>query len=212
MARLTAVSIGVDQIKVLADDLGGASPAEFARAAVLAINETADRTYDLARDRITEGVNLSDPYLRSRMQVRHATSASPQAEITAPGSRENMTRLASYDPKLTIVPRQTTGRNRNRGRLGIAQGSKQQSVQVTVIRGAEKTVDLGFLLRLREGSESGEKFGVFKREGKRMKHLFGPSVYQLFAWQAPRLVDEVTDDLERTLIDRVAEQMKGILK
>lgn len=212
MARLTAITIGVKNIEALAVDLGGASPAEFARASVLALNEAVDRTYDLARDRITTGVNLSDEYLRRRMRVTHATAAKPQAEITASGTRSDMTRLARYDAQMHIVPRDTARRNRNRGVLGIPQGSKQQGVSVTVMRGSEKSLDSGFMLRLRQGSEQGDKFGVFIREGKRLKHLFGPSVYQLFAWQAPRLVGEVTDDLEKTLIDRVAEQLKDILK
>ena len=212
MARLTAVSSGIDQIKALADDLGGASPAEFARAAVIALNETVDRTYDLARDRITEGINLSDEYLRARMRVRHATPATPQAEILAPGDRSALTRLVHYDAQMQIVPRDTAGRDRNRGRLGIPKGAKQQGVNVTVIRGSEKTLDSGFMLRLRAGNAQGDNYGVFMRDGKKIKQLFGPSVYQLFAWQAPRLVGAVTDDLEKTLIDRVAEQMKGVLK
>lgn len=212
MARLTAITIGIDQIKDLADDLGGASPAEFARAAVLAINETTDRTYELALDRIGTDINLSDDYLRRRMRVDHATPTKPEGTITASGTRSDMTRLARFDAQMQIVPRDTAGRDRNRGRLGIPKGAKQQGVNVTVIRGSEKTLDSGFMLRLRQGSAQGDNFGVFRRVGGRLKHLFGPSVYQLFAWQAPRLTTEVADDLERTLIDRVAEQLKGILK
>lgn len=212
MARLTAITIGVDQIRDLAADLGGATPAEFARATVLALNETVDKTYDLARDRITADLNLSDEYLRRRMRVEHATVGKPQATITASGTRSDMTRLARFDAQMVITPRTTGGRSRNRGVLGVPQGSKQNGVSVTVRRGSEKTLDSGFMLRLRQGSEQGDKFGVFIREGKRLKHLFGPSVYQLFAWQAPRLVGEVTDNLEKTLIDRVAEQLKGILQ
>lgn len=212
MTRVTPITIRVKDIEALAADLGNASPAEFARATVQALNETVDKTYQLARDRIAEGVNLSDGYLRERMKVQYATPGKPQAELTAPGDRKGMTRLATYDAQMVIVPRDTAGRNRNRGALGIPKGLKQQGVNVTVRRGAEKEVDGGFLLRLRQGSEQGDKFGVFKREGKRMKHLFGPSVYQLFAWQAPRIADEVADDLEKTLIDRVAEQLKDILK
>jgi hypothetical protein len=206
------VAIDISALLAVADDLSNLSPDKLAESAVSALNETAERTFTLARDRITEGVNLSDPYLRRRMEVVKADKLGLHADIIARGDTSELTRLATYDAKMVIVPRDTAGRNRNRGVLGIPKGLKQQGVNVTVMRGNEKTLDTVFLLRLRQGSRQGDKFGVFLRDGKRMKHLFGPSVYQLFAWQIPRISGEVADDLEKTLIDRVAEQLKDILK
>ena len=111
-----------------------------------------------------------------------------------------------------LVPRARAGKSRNTGRLGIPQGRKQVGVNVAVVRGVEKEVQGGFMLKLREGSQQGEKYGVFIREGGKKKHLYGPSVYQLFRWQAPRLANDTADDLEQTLIARVGDQMKDLLK
>ena len=69
-----------------------------------------------------------------------------------------------------------------------------------------------FMLPLRTGAVLGEKFGVFRREGKKLKHLFGPSVYQLFAYQAPRMAGDVADDLQQTLLDKVEVQVDRIFK
>jgi hypothetical protein len=46
--------------------------------------------------------------------------------------------------------------------------------------------------------------GVFARtkDGK-LRHRYGPSVYQLFAYQVERIVNDVTDDLEDTLAEQV---------
>lgn len=68
------------------------------------------------------------------------------------------------------------------------------------------------MLPLRAGAVLGDKFGVFVREKRRIKHLYGPAVYQLLAHQAPRITDEVADDLQRTLLDRVGDEVDRILK
>ncbi len=211
MARLTAIKIGIDQITQMADRVGQLDAQVFGRAAQDALNETIDRTYELASDRITTGINLSDDYLRRRMTVEHASAGKLEASVVATGSRALMTRLATYDAAMVIVPRKTTRASRSKGLLPL-NGGKQAGVNVTVVRGAPKTLNSGFMLPLRAGATLGDKFGVFRREGGKLKHLFGPSVYQLFAYQAPRITDEVVDDLQQTLLDRVTEQVDRILK
>lgn len=210
--RRTAISIGIDQIKAMADDVGRLGAAALAEAAVTSLNETIDSTYDLARERITTGINLTDDYLRRRMEVRHATTGKLEAEIVATGQKSMMTRLASYDAAMVLVPRRTTRPSRSRGLLPIPPGQKQSGVGVTVLRGAPKTIGDAFLLRLRAGSEQGDKFGVFRRVNGKLKHLYGPSVYQLFAYQAGRIEDEVADELQQNLLDQVEQQMQKVLK
>lgn len=211
MARTTAIKIGIDQITAMADQVGQLDAQVFSKAAQDALNETADRTYDLASDRITTGINLSDDYLRRRMTVEHASGSKLEASITATGSRAMMTRLATYDAAIVIVPRKTTRASRAKGVLPL-NGGRQAGVSVTVTRGATKMGKDMFMLPLRTGAVLGEKFGVFRREGKKLKHLFGPSVYQLFAYQAPRMAGDVADDLQQTLLDKVEEQVDRIFK
>lgn len=208
--RRTAIRIGIDQLQQLADRVGHLDAAALGDAIVPALNETADRTYQLAADRITTGINLSDAYLRRRMKVEPATTRTLEASITATGDRSFMTRLASYDAAMVIVPRKTTRASRAKGLLPL-HGGRQNGVNVTVVRGQTKTLNSGFMLPLRAGATLGDKYGVFMRDHGRLKHLYGPSVYQLFAYQAPRIVDDVAEDLQQTLLARVSEQVDKIL-
>lgn len=209
--RSTAVKIDIDQVLALAGDLGRVDAQTFGTAAQAALNETIDRTYQLASDRMTAGINLSDDYLRRRMTTEHASGKTLEASITASGDRAAQTRLATYDAQMVIVPRKTTRASRSRGVLPL-NGGRQAGVTVTVSRGAPKTGASLFMLPLRAGAVLGDKFGVFVREKRRIKHLYGPAVYQLLAYQAPRITDEVADDLQRTLLDRVGDEVDRILK
>ena len=209
--RSTAVKIDIDQVLALAGDLGRVDAQTFGTAAQAALNETIDRTYQLASDRMTAGINLSDDYLRRRMTTEHASGKTLEAAITASGDRAAQTRLATYDAQMVIVPRKTTRASRSRGVLPL-NGGRQAGVTVTVSRGAPKTGASLFMLPLRAGAVLGDKFGVFVREKRRIKHLYGPAVYQLLAYQAPRITDEVADDLQRTLLDRVGDEVDRILK
>ena len=209
--RSTAVKIDIDQVLALAGDLGRVDAQTFGTAAQAALNETIDRTYQLASDRMTAGINLSDDYLRRRMTTEHASGKTLEASITASGDRAAQTRLATYDAQMVIVPRKTTRASRSRGVLPL-NGGRQAGVTVTVRRGAPKTGASLFMLPLRAGAVLGDKFGVFVREKRRIKHLYGPAVYQLLAHQAPRITDEVADDLQRTLLDRVGDEVDRILK
>lgn len=210
--RLRVVNVSVDAIDLLADSLGQLDARSFAQAAALALNDTTAPTYDAARDRISEGINLTDAYLRRRMEVEPATDRKTSATILAKGDYEHLTRLATYDAQMVIVPRTSRAKNRNTGALGIPQGQKQSGVRVTVRRGGEKTMDSAFLLKLRQGTRQGDKYGVFIREGERLRHLYGPSVYQLFRYQAPRIAEDAAALLETNLLARVGEKLKDILK
>ena len=213
--RNTAINIRLDQIVRLADDVGRLDAQALGAAARTALNETVDRAYDLSRERITTGINLSDAYLRRRMVVDHATGNSLEASITATGDRSLMTRLAKYDAQMVIVPRTSKGKSRSRGLLPLG-GGRQAGVTVTVTKGQPKTLsDNYFILRLaNHGAE--EKFGVFSRvkgktQSSALKHHYGPSVYQLFRYQTTQITDEVLDDLQQTLLDRVGEQVDKVL-
>lgn len=213
--RNTAINISLDQIVQLADDVGRLDAQALGAAARTALNETVDRTYDLSRKRITTGINLSDAYLRRRMVVDHATGNSLEASITATGDRSLMTRLAKYDAQMVIVPRTSKGKSRSRGLLPLG-GGRQAGVTVTVTKGQPKTLsDNYFILPLtNHGAE--EKFGVFSRvkgktQSSALKHHYGPSVYQLFRYQTTQITDEVLDDLQQTLLDRVGEQVDKVL-
>lgn len=207
MARDYALKIDASQVVKLGERLSQASGEEIGRASVTALNEVVDRTYELARDKMIAGINLTDDYLRRRMTLQHATPGKPVASITASGARNATTVLGRYDAKPVIVANNKGRPGKGNKALGIPPGQKQAGVTVEVTRGnvSDGFVPRGFLLPLNRGTEAGGNgMGVFARtkDGK-LRHRYGPSVYQLFAYQVERIVNDVTDDLEDTLAEQV---------
>lgn len=207
MARDYALKIDATQVVKLGERLAQASGEEIGRASVTALNEVVDRTYELARDKMIAGINLTDDYLRRRMTLQHATPGKPVASITASGARNATTVLGRYDAKPVIVVNNKGRPGKGNKALGIPPGQKQAGVTVEVTRGkiSDGFVPRGFLLPLNRGTETGGNgMGVFarSRDGK-LRHRYGPSVYQLFAYQVERIVNDVTDDLEDTLAEQV---------
>lgn len=207
MARDYALKIDASQVVKLGERLAQVSGEEIGRASVTALNEVVDRTYELARDKMIAGINLTDDYLRRRMTLQHATPGKPVASITASGARNATTVLGRYDAKPVIVANNKGRPGKGNKALGIPPGQKQAGVTVEVTRGnvSDGFVPRGFLLPLNRGTEAGGNgMGVFARtkDGK-LRHRYGPSVYQLFAYQVERIVNDVTDDLEDTLAEQV---------
>lgn len=210
MATKRFFEIKVDQVATLADRIGSLDASALSKATSDALNSTVDTTYELARKRITADVNIADDYLRRRMEVDHATPTKNSATITATGDPKRMTRLAHYQAQMVVVPRKTTTPSRAKGSiLNLGPGVKQGGVKVNVMRPAH--LGSAFMLPLKAGNAQGEKLGVFIRDGKRLKHLYGPSVYQLFRYQAEQLNDEVAEDLRENLLAQVSDQIKGAL-
>lgn len=207
MARDYALKIDASQVVKLGERLAQASGEEIGRASVTALNEVVDRAYELSRDKMIAGINLTDDYLRRRMTLQHATPGKPVASITASGARNATTVLGRYNAKPVIVTNNKGRPGKGNKALGIPPGQKQAGVTVEVTRGqtSDGFVPRGFLLPLNRGTEAGGNgFGVFARtkEGK-LRHRYGPSVYQLFAYQVEHIVNDVTDDLEDTLAEQV---------
>lgn len=213
MATRYALKIDARQVEKLAGALESISGSEVSEAAVAALNIVVDKTYDLARQNITSGINIDDAYLRRKMTVTHATQGKQVATISASGDRDSLTVLGRYGAKPIIVSNRTRRPRLGNAKLGISPGSKQQGVSVSVTRGSSKAVERGFLMPLMRGSEAGGNgMGVFARtRAGVLKHRYGPSVYQLFSYQANAILGEVTDDLENTLVDMVEMQIKKAL-
>lgn len=215
MARDYALKLDATQVLKLGERLAQLSGEEIGKASVTALNEVIDRTYELARDKMIAGINLDDQYLRRRMTVAPATPGKPVASITASGARNAVTVLGRYDAKPVIVANNKGRPGKGNKRLGIPPGQKQAGVTVEVTRGAPSDgfVPRGFLLPLNRGTEAGGNgMGVFARtkDGK-LRHRYGPSVYQLFAYQVERIVNDVTDDMEDTLAEQVELAMQKAL-
>lgn len=208
MARSRALVFDGERAEALAKRLGLLSGDRIASTVVPAINAVGDRTYELSRDRITVGINLSDDYLRRRFSIKPATESNPKFAITAHGARDDMTPLSRYGGEMVLVPKKLP-RTRSKGRLPIPAGQKQRGVTVEVTRGQPTSLLYGFMMPLRGGNG----LGVFtrSRDGVR-KHRYGPSVYQLFAYQIERIDDDVLDDFDKTLSQAAERALKDALE
>lgn len=213
MARSFVVTFDVQKAERLAEKFGLLSADQIGRVTVPVLNQVTERTYDLARERITTGINLTDDYLRKRMSVAPATGAKPSASITALGDKSTLTPLSRYDAKMVLLPKRYP-RNRGTGLLPL-NGQRQAGVNVGVTRGTEKDISYAFMLPLRKGNVAGGNgLGVFTRpkDGGKYRHRYGPQVYQLFAYQASRIEDDVLDDMESSLTAAVVKATEDYLK
>lgn len=213
MARQNAFKLTSTDLPDLNAKLARLTGEQIGLATVEAVNKAADKIYDLSRDRITSGINLTDSYLRRKMEVRPATEAKPEATISASGAREAISLLREYDARMLQVPRKTNTPSRGRGALGIPTGLKQGGVRVEVTRGSQKFMEGAFLLPLRRGKEAGGNgFGVFLRgEGKGLSHRYGPSVYQLFRYQIENYIlgasEEILNQQLLEEVDRITQKV-----
>lgn len=202
--RTFSVEISTSAVEKLAGQVKRISePEVLQKAAVNAVNKVTDRTYDLARRGMNEGINLDDDYIRRRLRVQHADTI-PRATITADG---NNVVLGRYNPKMVMRPVRNVARAKGDAKRGIAPGLRAGGVTVEVTRGAPKLIQTGFLLPLKRGTEAGGNgIGVFTRERDgSIKHRYGPSVYQLFLATTEQLINSeiVQDDLQETALDEL---------
>jgi hypothetical protein len=199
------LTVNVENVVGLSDRLSRLTGSEIAAITVPVLNEVATRTYDMARDRITTTINLSDDYLRKRFRVDKATERNPKAVITALGGKENATPLGRYGPvKMVLIPKKDK-RNRGQGKLPL-NGMRQRAVTIEVTKGKPLSLLYAFAQPLRAGNvDGGNGLGVFTRiKGKTGKkdytHRYGPQVYQMFRTQIGNIEDDVLDDMEQSLL------------
>lgn len=214
----------VDRLAVLLDQI---TPENLAVATRRAVNVTADAIYELSRPRISAGINLTDEYIKGRMEVRHATAnGKAEAVIVAKGSKPYLTQLRNYGAAQQIQRVNHTnasilasgkrfgkwpGWTKRTGDplRGIPADEKQSGVAVSVTRGSSKLIEHGFLVTLKNGNGLGiatRSAGAKGRDNYKVR--YGPSVYQLFRHVATGLLDESHEKLEDNVITFVTELLE----
>lgn len=225
------VTLDVSAVERLAGKLDGINGTSLGLATRRAVNVTADSIYELARPRMIAGVNLTDEYVKSRMEVRHATpSGRAEAVIMAVGSKPNLTQLVNYGAAQQVKRVSYTNASilasgkkfgkwpgwtkRTGDKLrGIAADDKQAGVSVSVTKGSSKLLEHGFLVSLNNGNGLGLATRSKGAKGeKNYKIRYGPSVYQLFRHVATGLLDEAQDELEANLVEYATELFEKELR
>lgn len=186
------ISLDVSQVAALADRVGRIDGELLGQITLGAVNRVAARTYTTSQAAMLAGINLSPEYLHERMSLKlGADSSRPRAVITA---RRRHTTLATYGARQLTQPVKHPARSKGDARLGIPPGQKAAGVSVEVRRGQRKNMRGAFLMPLLNGNG----FGVFLKTGpgkKDYKHLYGPSVYQLFKATLERMHADIQQDL-----------------
>ena len=110
-------------------------------------------------------------------------------------------------------------------RAGPIAGRRSAGVNVAIRRGQPRLEPQWFLMRLRQGTQAGTKFGAFVRDdsiapsprglregraGKR--HVYGPSPYALIREQIGRQRSDIEDDLQRTALAEMGDDLQRALK
>lgn len=223
-----SVDIDVSRIKGLEGRLSGLSGEDFGRMAMQVVNRVADETYDLSVRRLLNGINLTEEYVQERIIVEKAKNPdNVKATITGLAHKKYMTMLARYDGRQQI--RDVNWKNEQIQAMGkrfgrwpgwvqrkgdvkrnIPANYKSAGTTAEVRRGNVTPFKHTFFMPLRNGNG----MGIFERTGdgkKDYRHLYGPSVYQLFAFTASNIIDEVADNLETQLADEAERLLQRAL-
>lgn len=167
------------------------------RVLVRALNSTATKTRNESVKEARSDVRLTAKFLKARIQGpadkpnNKATFNRLQSRVTA--SKRGL-RLAHF----------LSGKQPGEGRP-----KKPPKVKVKP-SGSAKKIAGGFLLRLKNTAKEGEnaKLGVFVREGKKIKHLYGPSPSQIFQQELPGL----SVAMSKHLIEQAEKETQAVLR
>ena len=200
MASAFSVKVDTGKIEALAQSLGQFTPEQLGALTVQAINEAAESAYMLSRKHMLRTINLTDAYVQEKMKLEPATTQSPTATITAFGGKKDMTGLSHYGAMQETQGVLHLRRSRGDTKRGIPAGEKADGMSVEVTRGSRKFVERGFTMPGKRDREGNLLLFTRDKAGK-IKARTGPSVYQLVRAAATAIGEQVTDDLEATLIE-----------
>lgn len=169
------------------------------------VNEVAARFDAHARKGMNRALNLTDQYIAERMSItraKFAGKAPPRAEIVARG---DLTIIGHYPHAQLQVAGTRTLKGPTRGR-------RYSGVAVEITKGQAIDEPQWFTMRLRRGTQSGDKIGLFVRTSAgTVKHLYGPSPYSLFRYQVEHDDGFLIDDLEQTATTQMRQAIDKAL-
>lgn len=166
-------------------------------------------------------LNLTKAYIESRIQRDEARGANASARVTSEMrgatlqrfGAEQRTKAVNWSNQAIAQMGVTVGgwpfwteRTGDDSR-GIPANRKAYGVAVDVNRKGSKRIKSAFTMPL----NGNNGFGVFRREGGKVKHLYGPSVYQTFRRYIEQHATEIEDALESEFTDQLNELVQEAL-
>jgi len=156
----------------------------------------------IARDEARSNGNTARALIRS--QVRGTTlQRFGTRQLTEPVNWSN-DRIREEGKKFGKWPGWTYRRGDES--RGIPEDFKAAGIAVDVNRKGEKRIASAFTMPLRNGNG----YGVFRREGGALKHLYGPSVYQTFRRYAAENEELINNELLDTFLGGLDDRLSAL--
>lgn len=188
MSRLFNFEVDAGDLLGMAGRLEAVDGRRLGLAAVEVVNAVVTR-FDVAQQAgQIRDIALTPAYVKSKTDLTLASDpANPQATIV---TRGDLTVMDRYPLQVLQDPNRLD-------RAGHRLGKRQAGVRVGIKPSAPVAEPQWFTMRLRAGTASGSRVGVFVRTSDgRKKHLYGPSPYSLFRFQVGQLGADLQQDLE----------------
>jgi hypothetical protein len=195
----------VDSTELLkaAGQLDRIDNANIGRTVQKVVNDKIAAFAPRARAGMLREILLSQGYVSSKMDIEPSTN--PNAIHAALVTQGSLVVLGHYSPKVASIPTKT-GKGKGDPKRGVPPGRKASGVAVTIKRGQPRMLDHAFTMTLRQGNETGDKVGVFRRDNGILKHLYGIAPYSLFRFQLNQQGDEFADDLSSSVLDAIIDE------
>ena len=187
-----------------------------------AVNVVSLTVREKSIDQTHAELNLSRDYIEARIARAEAKGATARARITSEvggatlqrfGAQQDVAPVNWSNSRIEALGHEFgkwpgwTYRKGDASR-GIAEDKKAAGFTVDVNRKGAKTITSAFTMPLKNSNGT----GVFRREGGEVKHLYGPSVYQVFRRYITTNEQAIADTLRDEFVGRLDTKIQEILK
>lgn len=231
------IKVDASQLETMARRFGLAGE-QVARVQVRGINRVAEKANTRSRREIVSQVALTDTYVRDRMSLSKATEGRPVAIISA---RRRATTLATYGARqltaaakrakgdarrgiaagrkqsgISVIVGRSTGRKKMAGafliplRAGRENGGNGMGVFIRT--GAIGHAEAITAVQVYVGKHRWKKTRAHAGRGGALRHLYGPSVDQVFRGVIDDIVPDISAELETEMARLAVLEIKKAIK
>ena len=216
------ISFDTSELVEQADRIAMLDNTTLAEMRLDAVNVVSLTVREKSIDQTHAELNLSRDYIEARIARAEAKGATARALVTSKvrgatlqrfGAQQEVapvnwsnSRIEALGHKFGKWPGWTY--RKGDASRGIAEDKKAAGVSVDVNRKGAKTITSAFTMPLKNGNGT----GTFRREGGKVKHLYGPSVYQVFRRYITTNEQAIADTLRDEFVGRLDTKIQEILK
>lgn len=215
------ISFDTSELVEQADRIAMLDNTTLAEMRLDAVNVVSLTVREKSIDQTHAELNLSRDYIDARIARAEAKGTTARARITSEvrgatlqrfGAQQEVAPVNWSNSRIDALGHEFgkwpgwTYRKGDASR-GIAEDKKAAGVSVDVNRKGAKTITSAFTMPLKNSNGT----GVFRREGGKVKHLYGPSVYQVFRRYITTNEQAIADTLRDEFVGRLDTKIQEIL-